>query len=427
VDEKIDSLEPNQAATFIYTSGTTGPPKAVMLSHENLTFTADKAIGLIDINDEDLSLSYLPLSHIAEQMFSIHAPISVASQVFFAESLDKLPDNLKEVSPTMFFGVPRIWEKFYAKINIALEGLTGVKKKLIPWTMKVAKEVNELRNRGMAPSGLLRFKYKIARKVLGKLKAKIGLGMARMCISGAAPISKEILEFMSSLDVVIYEVYGQSEGSGPTSFNRPGSTKFGTVGPAFPGVEVKIAEEDGEILFRGKNVFLGYYKDTDATNSTLIDGWLHSGDIGELDSDGFLTITGRKKEIIITAGGKNIAPKNIEAALKNIPLISQAVVIGDRRKFLSALLTLDVDAAEIFATQNNISTEGIHENDLLLASLKSSVEAMNKTFAKVENIRKFKVLPRDLSVDEKELTPTLKVKRRIVHKNWADTIESMYQ
>ena len=228
--------------------------------------------------------------------------------------------------------------------------------------MDIGRKTSELRNQGKSPTGLLKMQYNLANKLIfSKLKKRIGFGRAKVCVSGAAPISAEILEFLSSLDIVIHEVYGQSEDCGPTTFNQPGNTKFGTVGTAFPGVDVKIADDD-EILVRGKNVFLGYYKDEEATNKTLIDGWLHSGDLGKFDEEGFLTIIGRKKEIIITAGGKNIAPKNIESALRDLPLISQAVVIGDKRKFLSALLTLDPDIAQKFANEQSIPFAQIHEN-----------------------------------------------------------------
>ncbi|MEC7983962.1 MAG: AMP-binding protein [Myxococcota bacterium] len=426
VDKRIDEIEAQQPATFIYTSGTTGPPKAVMISHGNLVYTADQALPIVELNDDDCTLSYLPLSHIAEQVFSIHGPISAQSAVFFAESIEKLPQNLQEVCPSVFFGVPRIWEKFYAKLNAGLAEAPFVRKKIAAWAMDIGRKCAELRNRGESPTGLLKMQYNMANSlVFSKIKKKIGLSRAKVCVSGAAPISAEVLEFLSGLDIIIHEVYGQSEDCGPTTFNRPGNNKYGTVGTAFPGVDVKIADDD-EILVRGKNVFLGYYKDEEATNKTLIDGWLHSGDLGKFDEDGFLTIIGRKKEIIITAGGKNIAPKNIEAALKDITLISQSVVIGDKRKFLSALLTLEPEATEKFASEKGIPLDQIHENRVLLDTLQTEIERVNEAFARVEHVRKFKVLPRDFSVDEGELTPTLKIKRRVINVNWADTIESMY-
>ena len=326
-----------------------------------------------------------------------------------------------EVQPTIFFGVPRIWEKFYAKIQLSLNDLPSSKANIFKWASAVGKDYHKQKNKGLPGSIFLRLQYKLAKKLaFDKVKQKIGLGKAKICVSGAAPISAEILEFMSGLDVVIREVYGQSEDTGPTSFNQPGATQFGSVGPVFPGVEVKIAEDD-EILVRGKNVFLGYYKDEEATNKTIVDGWLHSGDLGKFDEDGFLYIIGRKKEIIITAGGKNISPKNIESDLKDIALVSQAVVIGDKRKFLSALITLDQD---ILNTRS--FSEPAHEDPKILKEIQDGVDAMNKKLARVENIRKFRILHRDFSIDEGELTPTLKIKRRIIYQNWADEIEKIY-
>jgi long-chain acyl-CoA synthetase len=279
---------------------------------------------------------------------------------------------------------------------------------------------------GGRPGLGLSLRYAIAQKlVYSKLKPAIGLGNAKFCVSGAAPIAKEILEFFAGLDIIVREVYGQSEGTGPTSTNRPGKTKLGTVGPPYPGVEVKIAE-DGEILVRGPNVFLGYFKEPEATAETLKDGWLCSGDLGEIDKDGYLVITGRKKEIIITAGGKNIAPKNIEGALKNHPLIAEAVVIGDRRKFLSALISLDPDAARKFAEEHG--HKGAPQDlPALVAEVQKAVDEVNSTLARVETVKKFRILPRPFSIETGELTPTLKVKRKIVSKNFATEIESMYQ
>jgi len=421
--EEVDALEPQGLATFIYTSGTTGPPKGVMLSHDNLAFTASLIMRAAGGNQDDVSLSYLPLSHIAEQLATIHGPITVGSRVYFAESLDKLADNLKDVRPTFMFGVPRIWEKFYAGITAKLKDATGVKAKLVDWAQSVGRAANAVRNRGGVPSGLLGVQYMLAdRLIYSKLKAALGLDRGRMFISGAAPIGKEILEFFAGLDIVIQEVYGQSEDTGPTSFNGTGKIRFGSVGTLLPGVEVKIAD-DGEILVRGRNVFLGYYKDQEATDECLIDGWLHSGDLGEIDRQGFLTITGRKKDIIITSGGKNVAPKNLEATMKNHELISEAVVIGDQRKYLTALVTLDEEAAKKFAGGNGAP---LHENSAIRSAIQRCIDEMNRGLAKVETVKKFTILPRNLTIDDGELTPTLKVKRRIVNKNWADAIEAMY-
>ena len=418
IDEGIQKLDPAAPATFIYTSGTTGPPKAVMLSHDNLAWTADRAIDIVGQTDQDTSLSYLPLSHIAEQMFTLHAPITSGARVYFAQSIDKMPDNLKEVQPTVFFGVPRVWEKFHAGVAAKLKLATGVKLKLVNFARRTGTAVSALKCEGKPIPGMLALKYKLATKLIfSKLKPAIGMGNARICVSGAAPIAPDVLAFMASLDVVILEVYGQSEDSGPTTFNLTGTTRFGTVGVRLPGIDVRIAE-DGEILVKGRNVFMGYYKDEEATKDTLdADGWLHSGDLGSFDDDGFLTITGRKKDIIITAGGKNIAPKNIEAALMEHEAISQAVVIGDRRKFLSAVVAINPERAE----------EAGGDLSSFNSSIQEHVEVVNSRFARVEHIRKFSILPRELDQENGELTPTMKIKRRIVYDNWATVIDSMYE
>lgn len=430
IDARMAALEDEQLATLIYTSGTTGPPKGVMLSHKNLATTALNAQKLIDLQPTDRTISYLPLSHIAEQMFSIHAAITAAYQVYYAEfsPQDHLNRNLKEVKPTVFFGVPRIYERFQAGVSAQLSHATGAKAKIATWARSVGTRVNSLQNKGQEPGGLLALQHKIANKlVLSKVKEALGLDQARTLIVSAAPISADILHYLASLDLPILELYGQSEDSGPTTTNRPGAIKIGSVGQAWPGTEVKLGP-DGEILVKGPNVFLGYFKDPAATANDLVDGWLHSGDLGAFDEDGFLSIVGRKKEIIITSGGKNIAPKNIEAALKNIDLVSQAVVIGEQRRFLTALLTLDPEAATVFAQKHGLEGKAMHEHPTLLAHLQKEIdEHVNSEFARVEHVRDFRVLPRDFTVEDGELTPTLKIKRRIINDNFSEQIESMYE
>jgi long-chain acyl-CoA synthetase len=427
IDASIDSITPNQPATFIYTSGTTGPPKAVMLSHNNLIFTSDRAISITELREDDCTLSYLPLSHIAEQVFSIHGPISAGASVYFAQSIEALPQNLIEIRPTVFFGVPRIWEKIFAKLQEGLAKASFFRKKMADWAINIGKQHAQLLNSGQTPTGFLAMQYSLAKRlVFDKVKERIGLSRTRVCVSGAAPISAEILTFFSGLNIIIHEVYGQSEDCGPTTFNQPKNTKFGTVGTSFPDVEVKIADDD-EILVRGENVFLGYYKDEEATQKALIDGWLHSGDLGRFDDNGFLRIIGRKKEIIITAGGKNIAPKNIESALRDIPLISQAIVIGDERPYLIALLTLDEEYTTRFCTDKGLPQALKNENSTLIETLQKSIDEVNSTFARVEHIRKFAILPRDFSIEEQELTPTLKMKRSNIARNWTTQINTLYE
>jgi long-chain acyl-CoA synthetase len=423
LDRRIARLSPPALASLIYTSGTTGPPKGVMLSHANLAWTAQTLIDVGGARDGDCSLSYLPLSHIAEQMTTIHVPATSGATTYFAESIEKVPDNLREVQPTVIFGVPRIWEKFHAGVSSKLGQATGAKKQLVAWTRRVAAQVVALRNAGKEPGGLLALQYRLAdRLVLSKLKTALGLSRARLCVTGAAPLARDVVDYFASLDIVLYEVYGQSEDSGPTSFNTPGATRFGTVGRPLPGVDVRIAD-DGEILVHGKNVFMGYYKEPEATRATLVDGWMHSGDLGRLE-DGYLSITGRKKEIIITAGGKNVAPRNLEDSLKESPLVAEAVVIGDRRKFLTALVTLD-DAA-VKALPGGDERPG-HLRDDVRAAIQARLDRLNETVARVEQVKKFTILPRAFAIDSGELTPTLKIKRAAVARNFAAEIEAMYQ
>ncbi|MCB8942835.1 MAG: long-chain fatty acid--CoA ligase [Ardenticatenaceae bacterium] len=430
VDARLNSLQLDQLATLIYTSGTTGPPKGVMLSHGNLAWTAQSAVPLFDLRPTDSVLSYLPLSHIAEQMFTIHASVTVGFQVYYAQypPQDHLNSNFREVQPTLVFGVPRIWERFASGVQDKLALSTGIKAKIANWAQDVGKRGAQVRHQGKELSGLLGFQHNLAEKlVFSTVKEGLGLTQARICITAAAPIAPEIVDFFNTFNIPLCELYGQSEDCGPTTTNLPNANKIGSVGRIWPGVEVKLGE-DGEILVKGPNVFQGYYKDPAATESDLVNDWLHSGDLGEFDADGYLKIVGRKKEIIITSGGKNIAPKNIEAALKNIDLVSQAVVIGEQRRFLTALITLNPEAAQRFAEAHNLEGKTIHQHPMLIAHMQKEIdEKVNTHFARVEQVRGFKVLPRDFTVEDGELTPTLKIKRRIINENFADEIESLYE
>jgi long-chain acyl-CoA synthetase len=422
---RLHALEPGNLASLIYTSGTTGPPKGVMLSHGNLAWTARTNQNVVGMTARDSNLSYLPLSHIAEQIMSIHCPITVGGAVYFAESIEKVPDNLKEVRPTLFLGVPRIWEKLHAGVSAKLGEATGAKRRLVDWAMGIGRRVTDLRMSGAQVPLALRVQHRVAeRLVFAKLKAALGLDRAHVCVTGAAPIAKEVLEFFGALDLLVYEGYGMSENTGATNINVPGKARFGSVGPAIPGVDVRIAD-DGEIVTRGPNVFLGYFKEPLATAEVLEDGWLKTGDLGAVDARGILTITGRKKEIIITAGGKNIAPKNIEAALKKHPLVGEAIVIGDRRKFLSALVTLDPEAASRFRGPAGSAGAG-HEDPAIVAEVQRALDAVNEELARVEQVKTFRILPRPFSVETGELTPTLKLKRSVVARKFAAEIESMY-
>ncbi|WP_437506009.1 AMP-dependent synthetase/ligase [Sorangium sp. So ce1099] len=426
LEQRLDALEPRGLATLIYTSGTVGPPKGVMLSHENLTSAADISARILSFSPWDVGVSYLPLSHIAEQMLSIHLPASVGSTVYFAESMDALADNLREARPTVFFGVPRVWEKMMAGVSAKLSGAKGLQRFSLEQARRVGLQHSELLARGEQPGPVLAMQHRLFdRVVYSKVKAALGLDRAHVCSCGAAPIAKEVLEFFASLGILITEVYGQSEVTGPTSYNVQGRTKLGSVGPVVPGVDVRIAD-DGEILVKGPNVFLGYHKEPEATAQALADGWLHSGDLGRFDEEGFLHITGRKKEILITAGGKNVSPKNIEEALKRHELIAEAVAIGDGRKFLTALLVLAPDAVKRLAAERGLSCDLSPESPEIREGVQRVVDEVNGQLAQAETIKKFAILPRGFTIEAGELTPTLKIKRRNVSQNFAREIEAMY-
>lgn len=429
LDERTKKIDPDKVSTLIYTSGTTGPPKAVMLSHRSLAWTVRTAVDLMNIGNGDVMLSYLPLAHIAEQMFSVYCPLASGITLYFAESVEKMPENMKEVQPTVFFGVPRVYEKMYEKVKEKTDAASGVKGAMLSWARKVAFEYWKEKNSGRTSARLLQFQYQLARSlVFDKMKPLLGMGRARVCVTGAAPISNDILEFFQSLDIPLYEVYGQSEDSGPTSLNIPGAAKLGSVGRPIPGVKVKIAD-DGEILVSGPNVFLGYYKDQEATDEVLKNGWLYSGDVGVIDRQGYLKITDRKKDLLITAGGKNIAPQNLEGMLKQIPFVSLAVVIGDGRKFLSALLTPNADYLGQFASKLGISNSDLSAlvtNSSILQKIQEDIDLLNKKLAPVEQIKKFAFLPVDFGIASGELTPTMKIKRKAINARYHDTIEAFY-
>ncbi len=426
LEERLAALRPDQLATLIYTSGTTGTPKGVMLSHANLIETARICDGLHGLGGEDRTLSYLPLAHIAEQMITIHLAVYSGFAAYYAESIDQLASNLRETEPTIFFGVPRVWERIHAGVLGKLETAPALRRRLALWALDAGARAAERRLAGEPVAGLLAFQARVADKlVLSRVRAGLGMGRVALAASGAAPIRRDVLDFFAAVGVPIYEVYGLSETCGPGTWNYAGVFKLGTVGPVLPEVELRIAG-DGEVLFRGPNVFAGYFKSPEETAEALAgDGWFHTGDLGELDDEGFLSITGRKKELIITSGGKNIAPAGIEAALKRIELVGEAVLIGDARKFLSALFTLEEEAAGRFAAEHGI--EGaVHEDARLLEQLRLAVDEVNASFARVEQVRKFEVLPRSFSVEEGELTPTLKLRRRQIAESWAEVIERIY-
>ncbi len=417
LEARREAVQPSDTGTLVYTSGTTGPPKAVVLSYGALSWTSTTLLDMFPMQGDDRVMSYLPLAHIAEATNSIHNHVFAGYELWLVRDLNELAVRLPQIRPHTMFGVPRVWQKIHEGLTKKLGEATGTKAKLAAWSLKVGREVALQEMDGKPATGLLKMKHNFADKlVLSKIRAALGLEECRLPVSGAAPISREVLEFFASLGIIIYEVYGQSEDCGPTSFNRPGKVKFGTVGPPIPGMEVRIADDD-EIQIRAPSLFDGYLKNQAATDETLVDGWLLTGDLGRLDNEGFLHIIGRKKDIIITAGGKNIAPANLENDLMDIPIVEHAVVIGDERKYLSAVITL---SAEAMADIEDKSPEAIR------ATIQAGVDAMNDKYARVEHVREFAILDQPLTIEGGELTPTMKVKRNIVMKNHAAVIDAIY-
>ncbi|MGV7223019.1 MAG: AMP-dependent synthetase/ligase [Nitrospinales bacterium] len=428
--DRMAQVTPEDLSVIIYTSGTTGAPKGAMLTHKNVTWMATAiADGRIEIGKQDNVLSFLPLCHIFERLFTVFIHLKFSYTVNFVEKPDTIMQNMIEVSPTIGYAVPRIWEKYYSNIMIKMSDATWLKRLIFDQALKIGqKRADCIMN--TKPIGLsLQLAYSIARLLIfRKLKERLGFEKIRVAISGAAPISKDVLRFFQSIGMNLIEGYGQTEGTGVATLSPEKETKFGTVGKALNGVELKIAE-DGEILTRSPGVFKGYHKGDIATAETIVDGWLFTGDVGELDDDGFLKITDRKKDIIVTAGGKNITPQYIENKLKASIYINDAVVIGDRRKFLSCLIMIDEDNIIKFAQDNKIqfsTYKDLTQDDQVTTLIDQQVKKVNETLARVENIRKFTILPKRLYEEDGEVTPTMKIKRAFVNDAFKDLIEAMY-
>ena len=424
--ERVAALHEDQVSTLIYTSGTTGPPKGVMLSHRNLLWTARQITEPFGLDSSHRGLSYLPLSHVAEQVVSIYGPLQIGGCVAFAESLEALPENLREIRPTFFFGVPRVWEKIQASMEAAGARSGPLKRALVRWARRVGLGTAYSLQNGDGPLP----GYGLARRlVYQKVRKRLGFDRTAYFVTSAAPISVSTLEFFMSLGISILEVYGMTECTGPGTLSTPERNRTGCAGFALPGTEMKLLD-DGEICMRGPHVFLGYYKSREATREALdADGWLHSGDIGALDQDGLVRIVDRKREIIITSGGKNIAPVPIELDLKSIPGVALAVVIGDRRKYLSALLTLDPDQVSVVAGRLGLDLRTVKEAAVhagFRGYLEEQVELVNSKLANYETIKRFAVLDSQFSVEEDTLTPTLKLRRKEIAEMYRDEIEGLY-
>ncbi len=426
VERRSSALGRDDVCALIYTSGTTGTPKGVMLTHGNLVFIADRARELLPIAAGDRLISYLPLSHIAEQVASLLLSLATGACVHFAESIEKMPENLREVRPHLFLGVPRVWEKVQAGIQLAGAQSGPLRRRIVAWARGVGRAGGEADQQGRPRP----WSYRIAEKlVFSKVRARLGLSEARMLVVSAAPSAKETLDFFESLGLPIMEFFGMSECTGPTTLSLPARYRLGCAGYAIPGTELRVSD-DGEILIRGPHVFKGYHRDPAASEEALdAEGWLHTGDIGEIDGDGFLRVTDRRKELLITAGGKNIAPQYLEGRLKQIPAVSQAVAIGDRRPYVVALLTLDparVATEAVKAGSPARTTETAAACAVFKAHVLRQVEEINSSLARFETIKRIALLPGELSVETGELTPTLKLRRRVILERHHDLIESLY-
>ncbi len=427
-EETALSVKPEDVASIIYTSGTTGVPKGVMLTHRNLISNMIAVCEVIDFTIEDTSLSWLPLSHSFEHLVVV-AYVYKGVSIGFAESVETVGDNMRELRPHLMTSVPRLYEKIYSVIMESVLSGSGIKRKIFFWALKTGKKVGKLNLSGQNIPALLEKKRKIAHKlVFSKIIAKTG-GRVRIFISGAAPLSKDIAEFFNALGIVILEGYGLTETAPCITLNTFQHLKFGTVGRPVSGVEVKIAE-DGEILAKGPNIMKGYFKKPEETAEVMEGEWFKTGDVGFIDADGFITITDRKKDIIVTAGGKNIAPQQIENLLRASPFILNVLAIGDRRKFVSALVVPDFDKVESYAKENNISFSSMGEllnNEKIKKKIEEEIEDLTKELAQYEKIKKFALLKRDFEIEKGELTPTLKVKRNVVSEKYKMLIDSLYE
>jgi long-chain acyl-CoA synthetase len=421
------SVTKDDICTFIYTSGTTGPPKGCIISHGNYRAMLDMVNETSVIEEEDVTYLYLPLAHSFALLIQLGSFDLGATIAYWERDPLKILPNLGELKPTYFPSVPRIFEKIYTAATSGMEKEGGIKKAIFDWSIGVGKKMRATERAGRKPGFLLRKQYEFADKqVLSKIRGLFG-GNLRLAVSGAAPINPEILRFFDAAGVLVLEGWGMTETSTAATISKPDDFKVGTIGRPFPGCEVKIAD-DGEILVKGPNVFQGYYKNEEATRETIVDGWLHTGDIGEFDADGFLKITGRKKDIIITAGGKNITPANLENEIKQHPLVSQCVVVGDRKPYLVALVTLDPEDAVTYAKEHGLPEDPaqLAANPDVLKAIEDHVATINEKFARVEQVKKVAILPRDLSQETGELTPTLKVKRAVVASKHEQEIEKLY-
>lgn len=429
--QRVGELDPEQLATIVYTSGTTGRPKGALISHANIVWTLNSAIPPFAIHEGERLLSFLPLSHIAERMISLFLPIATCSETWFARSLATVSEDLPSCRPSLFLAVPRVWEKLKDAVEDRLRALpfplrAAANRYISLGLRKVGAEQGET-GPGLPPLASMEY-LGLDRTVGAELRTQLGLDRAHVLASSAAPVHPRLLRWFHAIGLPVLQLYGQTEACGPTTANLPGRNCIGTVGPPLPGVSLRLAD-DGEILVKGGNVCQGYFRDLQATAELLdAEGWMHSGDTGKMEPDGCLKIVGRKKDLIITAGGHNVAPQEIENDLRNHPLISHAVVIGEGQRYLVSLITLDPEASSRWATERGklVELEALASDPDLLGEVQETIDAVNVGLARAESIRRFRVLAHDFTVAAGELTPTLKVKRDVVCDRYAGVINELY-
>ncbi len=412
VDARLEAIKVDDPATLMFTAAGYGSPVGVILTHDNLVAASRSSVDLFNVTQSDSALSYLPLSHIAEQIFTILAPAHVGYPVAFAQSIGRVRVDLLDIEPAIFFGVPLVWTGFERALRKQVEALTGAQARIAKWSMGVSRVSVAARNAGTSPSPYLRAKVAVARRLFtDKARSAMGFANVRLAFSGAVTVDPSTLEYFAGIDLPIRDVYGLSESTGPAVVTREGATRFGTVGLPMPGVEISLAD-DGEILIGGESVFCGYLDDEVATARALSGGWLHTGDLGSVGADGMLTITGRKKDIVITSGGKNVDIQAVEPLLRQDPAILDAVLVGDGYDQLGVLIAVD----DVF--------EG--DEELALAHAESVVENVNQRFARAEQVRQVGLLPRRLSVDRGELSEDGAIQRSVVAEHFADQISELY-
>ena len=429
---RVEQVDPNDTAILVYTSGTTGKPKGAMLTSRNILWVAEnlKKYNSELISEKEQTMSFLPLCHIFERMFSAYFPLTVPSVINFAESIDTLSQNIREIRPTLGYAVPRVWEKFQSGILIKMGDAPWLNRKLFALAFRIAGKYTEKKLAGEPINvGIKMARFLAYWTLLYPLKYMMGMNRMRMAFSGAAPISPKVLQFYHMLGITMFEGYGMTETSAIITMSKPSEYKLGTVGKPLEGAKVKLAE-DGEIVVSHPGVIAGYYKDPDATAESFDNGWLYTGDIGEFDEDGYLKIVDRKKDLIITAGGKNIPPQMIENKLKASIYINDAIVIGDKRKFISAIIVLDEENINNYARDHKIQYTAYSElanHPEIRKLIEREVQEVNNDLARVEHIRKFTILDKRLYVEDGEVTPTMKVKRKFINTQYQDLIEMMYK